>query len=151
MRKLWSCSNSAWRPILKMHCIAIVWHGSSSPDQKRCRNAEKALPLAQRAIALAANHSSYLNTLGVVYYRLGKFDQAVETLKSGSKLTSNRYIDTLNNLFLAMSYHRLGQADEARECFRQAPRWTAADKLPPHLAQESEAIRAEAAALLGVK
>jgi tetratricopeptide (TPR) repeat protein len=39
-----------------------------------------ALPLAEAAVRLALQDANYLNTLGVVYYRLDRFDQAIATL-----------------------------------------------------------------------
>jgi tetratricopeptide (TPR) repeat protein len=114
------------------------------------RNAEKALPLAQKAVALAPTNTIYQLTLGAIYYRLGKFDQAVEIL-SAMKPGTAKSTSALTQLFLAMSYHRLGKADLAAASYRQAPPPSPDDRIDPQMVKEIESIRAEAAALLGVK
>ena len=59
--------------------------------------------------------------------------------------------NALDLLFLAMSYHRLGQAERARDCYDRANRWWQAQTtLTPLHVQELIAFRAEAAALLGL-
>jgi WD40 repeat protein/tetratricopeptide (TPR) repeat protein len=127
----------------------LAWFYVTGPE--RVRDADKALPLAQRAVALAPNQSTFQHTLGVVYYRLGKYEKAVETLRAVSGPDAPKEAEAFTQLFLAMCYHRLGDAAKAKECFERAPRPGPADRLLPGEANELEAARAEAAALLGVK
>ena len=54
-----------------------------------------------------------------------------------------------DGLFLAMSYQRLGQPEQARGCFFQAARAQTEAKLSGRSADQMNAFRAEAEALLG--
>jgi predicted Zn-dependent protease len=53
-----------------------------------------------------------LNTLGVIYYRLGKFDDAVATLQTVVRVVPATAVDWY---FLARSHHRLGETAKAEE------------------------------------
>jgi WD40 repeat protein/lipoprotein NlpI len=86
---------------------------------KAFRNPEKALPLALRGVELSKDWCDQLNTLGVVYYRLGEVDKAIETLKksaSGCRPGTTAY----DYFFLAMAYSRLGQTAQAEEFYAKA-------------------------------
>ncbi|MFO0841547.1 MAG: tetratricopeptide repeat protein [Gemmataceae bacterium] len=141
-----------WRKVLEIlpeqptACNSLAWIYATGPGGLRDPN--KALPLAQRAVRLAPDEAACRNTLGVVYYRLGQYDAAVETLErsvrdsKGPPMAHDLY-------FLAMSYHRLGKAARARGLYEQALRWQKQATLPAADARELEAFRAEAEALLG--
>jgi hypothetical protein len=89
------------------------------------------------------------NTLGLAYYRAGRFREAVDTLKINLKdqvdwaLPFDLYI-------LAMSHHQLGESAQARQSLELATRWSDAhqDALKPYMV-DLAAIGSEAAALLG--
>jgi hypothetical protein len=119
--------------------------------EKKFRDPARALPLARRAVELAPDEPLCRNTLGVVYYRLGRWDEAIETLQAAAR--GNRDGLTAYDLFfLAMTYHQTGQADKARECYDQAVGWWHAQtRLAPHEVTELRAIRAEADAVLAGK
>jgi WD40 repeat protein/serine/threonine protein kinase len=119
--------------------------------EKKFRDPARALPLARRAVELAPDEPVCRNTLGVVYYRLGRWDEAVEALQAAAR--ANRDGPTAYDLFfLAMTYHRTGQAEKARECYDQAMGWwRARPGLEPHEVTELRAIRAEADAVLAGK
>jgi tetratricopeptide (TPR) repeat protein len=136
-------------PTVPGPCNELAWIYVSGPDQ--VRNPEKALPLAQKAVALAPTNRNYQNTLGVVYYRLGTFDKAVNTLLGASQPGTAKSTEALNQLFLAMSYHQLGEFARAKKCFAQAPRPSPAERLDRHTIEQLQATRAEAAALLGIE
>lgn len=56
-----------------------------------------------------------LNTIGVAQYRAGKFRAAVETLRRSRSLNEKASPSAPeDNLFLAMSYQRLGETAEAQ-------------------------------------
>jgi len=82
----------------------------------------RALHLAQRAAGLSPHDWQILNTLGLVYFRLGQFDAAVETLQR-SIVESHREATAHNMFLLAMSYHRLGEVKKAGTCYDRAVRW----------------------------
>ena len=54
----------------------LAWLYITGPEN--VRDAEKALTLAQRAVALSGAFGGNLRTLGVTYYRLGKYERAVK-------------------------------------------------------------------------
>jgi hypothetical protein len=116
--------------------------------EKKFRDPARALPLARRAVELASDEPVCRNTLGVVYYRLGQWGEAVEALQAAAR--ANRDGPTAFDLFfLAMTYHQMGRPEKARECYDQAVRWWhARTGLAAHEVTELRAIRAEADAVL---
>ncbi len=126
----------------------LAWHYVIAPEG--LRDPRKALPLAQRAVRLAPGNGMYLNTLGVIYYRLGECDKAAATLRDSLKASAGK-TDAFDLFFLAMTYHHLGDPKQARTCFDQAVTWWKAQpQLPPAWVEELTAFRAEAQAVLGL-
>ena len=111
--------------------------------------AAQALSLAQKAVKLEPYNGYYCNTLGVVYYRLGRYQEAVDTLEGNSKLYPE--LTAFDGYFLAMSYHGLGNPASALGWFERSNAWA---KQQPRLSDaelaELAAFRSEAAALLGI-
>jgi serine/threonine protein kinase/WD40 repeat protein len=109
------------------------------------RDPEKALPFARTAVRLAPKEADFLNTLGVVYYRLGRYDQAVQTSNDAVRARDNQPLPW-DLFFLAMSHHKLGERAKARAAYAQALAW-----MDTHRPDDEEllAFRAEAMALLG--
>jgi len=64
----------------------------------------------------------YLNTLGVVQYRLQRYEDAIKSLTKSLELTPSEMNlpgpHACDLAFLAMSHHKLGHVDEAT-AFRQ--------------------------------
>jgi WD40 repeat protein/tetratricopeptide (TPR) repeat protein len=90
-----------------------------APDKHR--NPESALPLTQRLIALEGANASNLRILGMVYFRLGKYGQAVEELETSFRYKHKSQASEIDaNFFLAMSYHRLGETGKAEKCYQEA-------------------------------
>jgi serine/threonine protein kinase/WD40 repeat protein/Tfp pilus assembly protein PilF len=128
----------------------LAWLYATGPAH--VRNAEAALPLAERAVELASQRWECLHTLGVVYYRLGRFREAVELLERGIRANNNE--PTAFDLFvLAMSHSRLGGGARARECYGEAVQWCRALRagLSAQHREELDAVRAEAEELLKVE
>jgi tetratricopeptide (TPR) repeat protein len=73
---------------------------------------ERALREAESACHLNRDNLNYLNTLGVAYYRVGKYQNAINTLGRCAKLRNESIPDDL--AFLAMAQHQLGQKKQAR-------------------------------------
>lgn len=126
--------------------MELAWIHAMGP--KQFRDVPKALPLARRAVELAPDEPLCLNTLGVVYYRLGRWKEAAETLQASAR--ANREGPSAYDLFfLAMTYRRTGQQEHAKECYDQAMRWWRGQtNLAPHEVAELRAIRREADAML---
>src|SRR5206468_500746 len=73
-------------------------------------NYRAALRYIEEACALVPEDGSYLNTLGVTYYRLGDYQKALETLIRSNKIHAVRSggSEPADLAFLAMTHHRLG-------------------------------------------
>jgi tetratricopeptide (TPR) repeat protein len=126
---------------------ALAWSYVSGPEKLHA--AAKALPLIQRAVQRAPRDWYALNTLGVVYYRLGRYKQALAALER-SFGESQGDLAAGNLLFLALSHARLGDAIQARNCYDRAVGWLREhrDELESQEQEEVDAFQAEARAVL---
>jgi serine/threonine protein kinase/WD40 repeat protein/Flp pilus assembly protein TadD len=123
----------------------VAWRLVSRPAERRA--AELALPLVERAAARTPRNWAIAHTLGVTYYRLGRYPEAVDALERSAKLgvAQPRAYELY---FLAMCRHKLGDAPAARRDFDAAVRWHEQAKLPPDRIAELQSFRAEAEAVL---
>jgi tetratricopeptide (TPR) repeat protein len=98
---------------------------------------------------LTPNSAAYLSTLGVVYYRLGQYPRAVETLERSLRESKGETV-ALNLFFLAMCHACRGDATKAKDCHNRAVKWVQEQqvKLRPQESQELTAFRVEAEAEL---
>jgi serine/threonine protein kinase/WD40 repeat protein len=121
----------------------LAWLLLTAPAE--LRNPKEALDLAQKTFAIAKEHINYHNTLGVAYYRNGKFTQAIKSLEE-SLVNGKGANDGYDLFFLAMCHHHLGHAMEARECQRKAIDWfqTNRSRLPAEWITELTAFQNEA-------
>ena len=78
--------------------------------------------LAEKAVAKPPKSWAYLNTLGVVLYRAGRFQAAVERFEEGLKI-HGKGGDASDWFYLAMAHQRLGHAEEARRWLDKATQW----------------------------
>jgi serine/threonine protein kinase/WD40 repeat protein len=128
-------------------CNDLAWDYLSAPGE--LRDVATALPLAEKAVRLAPKTAIYRNTLGVAYYRAGRYHEAVDVLRPNVGKESDWAL-AYDLYFLAMSYHRLGETVRARDYFDWAVRWVAMiPDLKPENREELTEIRAEAEKLLG--
>jgi tetratricopeptide (TPR) repeat protein len=81
---------------------------------------QQALGQAEAVCRLAPHLADYRNTLGVAYYRVGKYPEAIAALEKSlsGHIPSGR--DAIDLYFLAMCHYRLGNAANAREGFERA-------------------------------
>jgi dipeptidyl aminopeptidase/acylaminoacyl peptidase len=116
-----------------------------SADASACR---LALRQAEEACRLAPDNGDILNTLGVAQYRVGQYQQAVDTLAHSDRVNAVRYQGSHPSdlAFLAMAHYRLGQTAKAldylsrlRETMKK-PQWAQN--------QETQAFLREAEALV---
>jgi eukaryotic-like serine/threonine-protein kinase len=126
---------------------ALAWAYVTAPEG--LRDPALALAMALRASELKPRVPVIRSTLGVAYYRAGRYREAAATLKENlpgqdeQGLASDLY-------FLAMSYHQLGDVAAARAYYTWAKRATASqDERPGADVKERDAFRAEAEKLLG--
>jgi serine/threonine protein kinase/WD40 repeat protein len=129
-------------------CNRLAWAYLAAPEA--LRDVEAALPLAEKAARLAPGRANCRNTLGVAYYRAGRYREAVEALRPNVERQRDKEL-AYDLYFLAMSYHRLGEPARARDYYDWAVRWDQAQQgLDTALLGELTAIRAEAEELLGI-
>jgi tetratricopeptide (TPR) repeat protein len=109
------------------------------------RDAKKALPLAKKAVALRPAQWMYINTLGVVQYRLGQYVEAEETLQRSLRESHDEGAG-FNLFFLAMCHARRGDAAEARNYHDRAVAWVREqqDKRQAGWKEQLDAFRVEA-------
>jgi tetratricopeptide (TPR) repeat protein len=139
----------------------------------RTGDASEALPAVKEALDLAPDGGAYLRMLlGLAYYRLGKWDRAVTNLEQAraqldgkeqaqgwkkgdccylvqAAARKEKAARGLTFFLLALAYHRRGDAARAADCYQQAQRWAAGQRLMPQEAEALKSIQAEAAAALG--
>ena len=87
-----------------MNYLAYSW-----VEQKQ--NLERAQDMLRRAVELRPEDGYIVDSLGWVYYRLGKYDQAVEQLERAVEL---RPADPTINDHLGDAYWKVGRRQEAR-------------------------------------
>jgi uncharacterized protein HemY len=113
------------------------------------RDPSRALALAEKAAGLRPRDPLIRNTLGVAYYRAGRYRDAADTLRANLPVQGQNYL-AMDLYFLAMSHHRLGEEALARAYYTWAERLTRPqNELSAEELQERSAIRAEAETLMG--
>jgi tetratricopeptide (TPR) repeat protein len=83
----------------------------------------QAISLIERATQESASSLELLNTLGALYYRAGRFDEALQALERANQTAQEpRALSTpiYAWLFLAMSQQRLGHPEQARSWLAKA-------------------------------
>jgi serine/threonine protein kinase/WD40 repeat protein len=129
-------------------CNNLAWALLTAPEP--LRDVPAAVPLAERAVKLAPKNAVFANTLGVAYYRDGRYREAADVLRPNLDRQADKYL-AFELYFLAMSHHRLGEAARARDYFAWAIRWEKTQSgLTPDEVEELKEFQAEAAVLLGL-
>jgi tetratricopeptide (TPR) repeat protein len=124
----------------------LAWRLVTGPAGER--DPARALPLISQAVNREPQNPTYLNTLGVVQYRLGRYREAAATLEKSLAAGKGEH-DAFDLFFLAMCHHHLGDAARARDCYDRALKWRHGHKgLAAEHAEELKAFQAEAEALL---
>lgn len=136
-----------WNQQIASLCNNGAWHYAATPPKEGLP--KDVLAIAQKAAELEPSSVLYQNTLGVVYYRLERYQDAVDCLEKN--LIPNKDFAAFDLYFIAMSYAKLGQPAKARDYYNRANDWVKerAGLASGHL-QELKAFRAEAEALLGM-
>jgi WD40 repeat protein/Flp pilus assembly protein TadD len=85
--------------------------------------AERVTQLADRAVrgpVGTEGEGLVLQAKGMAEYRAGRYEQAVDWLRKSQPLCAGHCGRSVSTFYLAMAYHRLGRADEARAALAQA-------------------------------
>jgi serine/threonine protein kinase/WD40 repeat protein len=126
----------------------LAWGYLIAPEA--LRDLKAAVPLAEKAVRLA-NGQMYRNTLGLAYYRAGRYREAVATLEPNLQ-SQEAWALPLDLYLLAMSHQWLGEAERARVYFTWAARWSPSHaNLSSAELEDLRRFRAEAEAVLGVE
>ena len=88
----------------------------------KLRDPDAALPLAKLAVATAPQESTYHNTLGLTYYRLGRDVEAIAELRESLRL-GNGKSDGFDLYVLSLAHHRQGQSLLGLTHFLRAVAW----------------------------
>jgi WD40 repeat protein len=129
-------------------CNNLAWAYLTAPEP--LRDVKAALPLAEKAVRLAPANAVPANTLGLAYYRAGRYREAADVLRPNLARQEDRYLP-FDLYVLAMSCHRAGEAARARDLYDWAARGPRPDaRLTPEQIDELDAFRAEAGQALGV-
>jgi Flp pilus assembly protein TadD len=125
----------------------LAWLLATCPESD-CRNAHRAVELAQELADRFPDRSLHWATLGVAHYGTGDYPAAIQALTKATQLPGgpNVFFPRSVGFFLAMSHWQLGDKEEARRWYDQA---VAATAIRPGLA-EQRLRRAQAEKLLGI-
>jgi len=84
-------------------------------------NYHEALELAQRGLKIAPQYVDLIDTRGVVYYRLGEFEKAIQDFTRCLELYPNRVSSAVASRFhLARAFVKLGQTNKAIQHLNEA-------------------------------
>jgi serine/threonine protein kinase/WD40 repeat protein/tetratricopeptide (TPR) repeat protein len=131
---------------------AVAWRLVGRPAEREAAQlgaADLALPLMEKAVQQVPADRSIVLTLGVTYYRLGRYLDAIEALERFTKQPGGQ-LRAFELYFLAMCHHRLGDKATAKREFDDAGRWLARAKLTPAQVEDLKSMRAEAEMVLGL-
>src|SRR5262249_40396659 len=90
------------KPDCAMTCNNLAWAYLTPPEA--LRDVKAALPLAEKAARLEPGNAVVANTLGLAYYRAGRYREAVETLRPNLDKQADGDL-AFDLYFLAMSHH----------------------------------------------
>jgi WD40 repeat protein/serine/threonine protein kinase len=114
---------------------------------------QRALRQAEAVYEVLPGDVRCLNTLGIAYYRVGKYQEALDTLGRCNKLRQEPVPEDL--AFLTMAQHHLGATEQSRatlarlqEVIKQ-PRWAENAEAQAELREAEEVLKTKPAACKG--
>ncbi len=111
---------------------------------------EAALPYALQVVQAKPDNRFYRNTLGITYYRLGRNEEAIETLQEAVDRLGGGVPAAEELFFLAMAEWQRGSRDQARQLYNQAVEWMGHNKPLAIWTDQLMTYRYEAAQLMGI-
>jgi tetratricopeptide (TPR) repeat protein len=97
----------------------LAWMLATCEDV-HLREPEQALSYARKAVELAGDEGTYWNTLGVAYFRVQKWDEAIKALGRSMELRGDGEGDSYDWFFLAMIHAGKNQKEEGRQWYDRA-------------------------------
>jgi tetratricopeptide (TPR) repeat protein len=96
------------------------WRVAVRPDAEK-EDYRRALRWAEAAVRNQPENGMFVNSLGVLQYRNGRYRDAIATLLRSHEAHRNSKTgpQPADLAFLAIAHHALGESDKAREYFRQ--------------------------------
>ena len=92
------------------------------------RNLDEAATLIIKANELESDNAAYVDSLGWLYFRQGKFDEALTELLRAAELTKDEPDSTIFE-HIGDAYQALGQADEAKDAWQRSYEITPTESL----------------------
>jgi eukaryotic-like serine/threonine-protein kinase len=99
----------------------FAWLVALAPNRPP-RDYNEALEHSRKAVELAPNTGSYYNTLALVEYRRGRWNETIAASKQSMAVRKDT--DASDWYFLAMAHWQNGEKVEARKWFDKAIAWT---------------------------
>lgn len=99
---------------------SLAWMLATGPDPA-VHAGDEAVRHALRALEIDPEQRAYVNTLGVSYYRAGRYSDAIETLDRSIAIDGIGKIS--DHLFLAMAWKGEGEDEIAMETLEEAFDW----------------------------
>ena len=127
---------------------SLAWMLATSPDPA-VHVGDDAVHHALHAIEIDPAPAAYVNTLGISYYRAGRFSDAIETLERSIGIDGIGKIS--DHLFLAMAWKGEGEDDIAIETLLDAFDWMDKHKVSILEFADSQRFLKDACELLGVE
>lgn len=95
-----------------LNYLAYMWAEQS-------RNLERALEYVRRALEIEPDNGAYLDTLGWIFFRMGRFEEALEPVRRAAELLPEdpTILDHLGDI-----YRALGQTEEAVRFWKESLR-----------------------------
>lgn len=116
--EMWNECDSAYSAALTADpSAAIIKNNWAYSLSKRGEQLDKALEMAKEAVEAEPLNSSYLDTIGWVYFKLGNYKEAEEFIKKSLEVGGEKAVilDHLGDV-----YFMLGKKDEAIETWKKA-------------------------------
>jgi tetratricopeptide (TPR) repeat protein len=113
------------------------------------RDPQIALPYAVAAVKAKPDWPYFHETLGIVYYRLGQYEKAIESLEKVIELHWDEN-PAWESFFMAMAQWQLGNKEEARNLYYQGVEEKARANLDDYHTKLLLPYQYEAATLLGI-
>jgi WD40 repeat protein/serine/threonine protein kinase/tetratricopeptide (TPR) repeat protein len=139
-------------PFSPLAANAVAWLACLHPDA--VDDYKSLIALAQRAVNETADpkgRGPYLNTLGAILYRAGRYQEALDRLNERLRDLPEGLPDDW--AFLALAHHRLGNHDQARRWLTRLREYRSPTTFPTPFAFWSHAevplLRREVEAVLG--